>query len=362
MILTIIGLVVVFGGIFGWYALKQQFINHFFSTFTPPPQTVSTVVAANVTWQPYLVAVGSIGATNGVDISPEVPGQIKSIFFTSGQFVKKDAPLVQLDDSSEKAQLADVHAQLDLAKTNLSRTKNLYAQQATTKSALDDANAKVKQLQANFDNISSSISKKLIRAPFDGKIGISLIDLGQFINAGQICTSLQAVNAYNVKFFLPQQDFKNITLKQAVKISSDAYPNEVFDGYVTAVDSKIDENTRTIKVEAIVNNSSGKLIPGLFVNVKLILPDEPNTTTVPQTAVASTLYGDSAFIVTLNGKKDEKNLELGTVKRVFVHTGDKQENTVVILEGIKPGDIVVNSGQLKLDDGTAIVVNNSIPL
>ncbi|MES2615465.1 MAG: efflux RND transporter periplasmic adaptor subunit, partial [Bdellovibrionota bacterium] len=141
-----------------------------------------------------------------------------------------------------------------------------------------------------------------------------------------------------------------------------AFPEEFFDGKVTAIDSKVDENTRTIKVQATVNNPQGRLYPGMFVNLNLYLPPEPNTITLPQTAVTYTLYGDSAFIVSLSGKKDDKKQDLGTVKRIFVKTGDKQENNVVITEGIKAGDIVVNSGQTKLDDGTQIVINNSIPL
>ncbi|MES2615466.1 MAG: efflux RND transporter periplasmic adaptor subunit, partial [Bdellovibrionota bacterium] len=215
---TIGGLVLVFSGIFGWYNLKQHFIKEFFAHFTPPPQAVSTAVAKRVTWQPYISAVGNIGATNGVDISPEVSGQIVHVYFGSGQFVKKGDALIQLDDKSEKAQLADIQAQLQLAKTNLARTKSLLEQKVSTQSAYDDATSKVKQLQANYENVISSISKKLIRAPFDGKIGISQIDYGQYIAAGQVCVSLQAINAYNVKFFLPQQDIKNIALNQVVKV------------------------------------------------------------------------------------------------------------------------------------------------
>ena len=362
MILTIIGLIVVFGGVFGWYTLKQHFIAQFFAHFTPPPQVISTANATSVTWQPYITSVGSIGATNSVDISSEVPGQIKSVFFKNGQNVKKDDPLIQLDDRAERAQRADIQAQLQLAESNLERTKNLFLEKVSTQSALDDATSKAKQLKANLENINSSISKKLIRAPFDGKIGISQIDLGQYVSAGLVCASLQALNTYNVKFSLPQQDIKNVALKQKVTVSTDAYPNEFFDGYITAIDSKVDDNTRTIEIEATVDNSNNKLYPGMFVSLKLFLPTLPNTIILPQTAVTYTLYGDSVFVVSLTGKKDAKNQDLGTVKRTFVKTDDKQENNVVISEGIKAGDIVVNSGQSKLEDGTSVSVNNTNPL
>jgi membrane fusion protein (multidrug efflux system) len=362
MVLTLLGLLVVFGGVFGWYNLKQYFIKKYFSTFTPPPQTISTVVASYQKWQPYLNSVGSVFATNSVDISSEVAGQIKQIYFTSGQLVTKGTALIQLDDASEKAQLEEIKAQLQLAQSNFDRTKNLYQQKATTKSAFDDAASKLKQLKAGYENVTSNIAKKLIRAPFDGKIGISQVDLGQYVSAGLVCASLQAQNAFNVKFSLPQQDIKNIFLKQKVSVFTDAYPDDKFEGYVSAIDSKVDENTRTIEVEATVENTNNKLYPGMFVNLNIYLTPNPNTIVLPQTAITYTLYGDSAFVVTLLNKKDSNNYELGTVKRVFVKTDDKQENKVVILEGIKAGDIVVNSGQSKLEDGSSVAINNSNPL
>ena len=362
MAITLIGLFVVFGGIFGWYNLKQYFIAKFFANFVPPPQVVSTVLATSVTWQPYITYVGSISAANSLDISSEVAGQIKKIFFKNGQHVKKGTPLIQLDDAAEQAQRADVEAQLQLAESNLERTKSLFSQKVSTQLALDEAMSKAKQLKANLENINASIAKKLIRAPFDGKIGISQVDLGQYVSAGLVCVNLQALNIYEVKFSLAQQDIKNISLNQKISVSVDAYPNEFFDGFITAIDSKVDDSTRTIEIAASVDNSSKKLYPGMFVNVKVFLTSMPNTLIVPQTAIAYTLYGDNVFVVTLNGKKDAKNQDLGTVKRTFVKTGDKQENNVVILEGIKSGDIVVNSGQSKLEDGTAVAINNSNPL
>ena len=359
---TIIGLIVVFGGIFGFYFLKQYGMHKYFSTFVPPPQTVSTVQAKNVLWQPYLTAVGTMSAINGVDISPEVSGQVKNIYFESGKMVKKNDPLIQLEDFSERAQLADVQAQLQLAEKNLERTKKLFSENVSTKSALDEATSKYKQLKANYENISSSISKKLVRAPFDGKIGIKQINVGQVVAAGQMCASLQAIHALYSKFSLPQQDIPKVFLKQVVKVSTDSYPDELFDGVISAIDSKVDDNTRTIEIQATVDNASGKLYPGMFVTLQLLLPSIPNTTVIPQTAITSTLYGDSAFIVSFTGKKDSNNQDLATVKRVFVRTGDKQENNVVILEGIKGDDIVVNSGQSKLENGASITINNSIPL
>lgn len=362
MVVTIAALIVVFGGLFAFYQFKNYMIAKFFSTFTPAPSVISTAVAQSVVWQPYLTAVGSVSSANSVAISPEVAGTIKKILFTSGKYVKQGTPLIQLDDASEQAQREDIVAQLHLAQTNLDRARNLFDQKAISQAAMDDALVKVKQLKANLENIDATISKKLIRAPFDGNIGINQVDLGQYVSAGFVCTNLQASDAFIVKFSLPQQEIRNVFVNQKILITSDAYPDESFNGFVTAIDSKVDENTRTIELQASVDNTSHKLYPGMFVGLKLFLTQQPNSVVVPQTAIAYTLYGDSAFLVTLSGKQDEQKQETGTVKRVFVKTGDKQEGKVVILEGMKAGDIVVQSGQSKLEDGSAIVVNNSNPM
>ncbi len=362
MILTTVILLVVFGGVFGFYFLKQHFIAKYFETYSPPPPAVSTVIAKAVVWQPLLTAVGDMSAINGVEISPEVPGQVKAIFFESGKLVKKGDPLIQLDEASERAQLADVQAQLQLAETNLTRTKKLFSEKVTTQSAMDDANTKVKQLKANRENILSAISKKLIKAPFDGKIGINQINLGQIVNAGQVCASLQAPHALYSKFSLAQKDIPKVFLKQIVKVTTDAYPGLSFDGFVSAIDSRVDDNTRTIELQATVDNSQDKLYPGMFVTLNLYLPSLSGTITVPQSAITYTLYGQSAFVASLTGKKDEHGQDLATVKRVFVRTGDVQDNIVVVNEGLKEGDLVVNSGQSKLEDGMTISINNSNPL
>ncbi len=359
VVLTVFALVIIFGGIFGYDALKAHFIAKFFETFAPPAPSVTVIRAGNVTWQPYLETLGNMTAKNGVDISPEVSGNVKAIFFKSGQTVKKGAALIQLDDSTERAQQEDIKAQLQLAQATLARTKKLFSVRATTQVALDDALTKEKQLKANLESVVYNISKKLIKAPFDGKIGISQINLGQNIREGQVCASLQAINALYAKFSLPQKDIQSVNLKQIVNVNSDAYPNVFFDGYISAIDSKVDENTRTLEVQAVIDNSAGKLYPGMFVDLKVFLPTIPNTVVIPQTAITYTLYGDSAFIVSLSGKKNDKGEDLGSVKRVLIKTGDKIENLVAITEGIKAGDIVVTSGQSKLENDLKIVINNS---
>lgn len=362
MSITIIALIFVFGAIFGWYGLRQFFMKKFFSTFEPPPQVVSVAKAKSENWQPYLYSVGSLSSINGVDISAETSGQVKAIYFDSGKFVKQGEPLVQLDDSSEQAQLKDISAQLQLAQVNDKRIKQLFSQGAASQSSVDDSSSKVKQFLANYDNARSMIAKKLIRAPFSGKIGIKQINVGQYIQAGYACASLQTSNALYAQITLPQQDTNKIAIHQEVLINVDAYPELTFKGKINAIDSKVDEATRTIHAQATIDNSENKLLPGMFTSVKVALPIIPYSIILPQTAITYTLYGDSAFLVTLLDKKSDKGDTLGIVKRVFVRTGEKRDNSVVILEGIKEGDLVVSSGQLKLVDGAKIAINNSVNL
>lgn len=362
MTITITGLVVLFGSVFGWYGLKQIFIKQFFAKFVPPPMVVSAVHAKSQNWQPYLYAVGDLSAINGVDISPEVPGQIKEIYFKSGDEVKAGDPLIRLDDASERAQRKDIEAQLSLAQVTLNRTNRLFSQKVASQASVDDSTARVKQLKANLENVNSALAKKLIRAPFSGRVGIGQVNEGQIVSPGQVLVTLQASHSLHANFALPQQDVPAVALKQKITISTDAYPQKNFEGFVSAINSKVDPTTRTIEIQGTVDNNDDKLYPGMYVTVTLFLPQIPNTITIPQTAITYTLYGDSAFIVTLNGKKDDKGQPLGTVKRVFVRTGDKQQNTAVVLEGIHAGDLVVNSGQLKLDDGTSVAINNSTEL
>jgi membrane fusion protein (multidrug efflux system) len=360
MSITIIGLIIVFGAIFGWYGVRQYFMKKYFASFVPPPIAVSVVTAKETNWQPYLYSVGSLSAINGVDISAETSGQVKAIYFNSGKSVKQGEPLIQLDDSTEQAQLKDISAQLNLAQLNDKRIKQLFSQGAASQSSVDDSSSKVRQLLANIDNARSLISKKLIRAPFSGKIGIKQVNIGQYISAGFACASLQTSNALYAEITLPQQDTNKIALNQNIILIVDAYPNLSFNGKITAIDSKVDETTRTIQAQATIENVDNKLLPGMFASVKVALPIIPNSIVLPQTAITYTLYGDSAFIATLDEKKSEKGETTGTVKRVFVRTGEKRENSVVILEGIKTGDVVVSSGQLKLTDGVKIVINNSV--
>lgn len=369
-IIAITILVVIFGGVFAFDITRALILKKIFSNFTPPPQVVSTITIKPQEWQKYLPAVGQVSAYRGVDISPEVSGRVDAIYFKSGQLVKSGEKLIQLDDSSEVAQIQSVDAQLQNAKSNLERMQRLLEQKAASQAAYDDALATEKQLKANYDNLVALQAKKLIRAPFAGQTGIAQVKVGQVVTAGQTCLSLQTVDALYVTFSVSQKDYSALSLNQPVIVKVDAYPNQKFMGHISAFDSQFDETTHSISVQAALDPSNMQLLPGMFVDVNVLLPVQQNVIVVPQTVLTYTLYGESAFVVTFNkvtedGKdviaKDKNGFPLGTVKKVFVRTSDKQGNKVVVLEGLKSGDVVVDSGQSKIDDGSTVAINNTLP-
>lgn len=368
-IIAIVILGVIFGGVFTFDLVRSIILKRVFANFSFPPSVVSTITVKRQDWQPLLPAVGEISAYKGINISSEVPGSVKEIYFESGQEVKAGQKLIQLDDNAEVAQLKSVEAQLKNAELNLERYERLLAQKAVAQGAYDDASALVKQLRANYENLLAIKEKKLIRAPFEGQVGIAQVKLGQFINAGQTCVSLQTVNALYVTFAVSQKDYSAIKLYQPVEVKVDAYPNQIFKGKITAFDSKFSEDARTIEVQAALDKNQNNLVPGMFVDVNVLLPIQRNQIVVPQTALSYTLYGESAYVVTLETEekegqqvqvKDKHGFPVGIVKKVFVKTADKRGNLAVVTEGLEAGDVIVDAGQSKIDNGSRVAINNEI--
>ncbi len=368
-IIAIVILVVVFGGVLAFNITKSVIMKRIFTNFQMPPQVVSTITVKAQDWQPILPAVGEISAYKGIDLSLEVSGRVKAIYFESGQNVKAGQKLIQLDDSTEAAQLQSMEAQLRNAELTLKRYSRLLEKKAVSQGAYDDAESLVKQLRANYNNLVAIKDKKLLKAPFAGKVGISQIKVGQFISVGQTCVSLQTVNALYVTFSVSQKDYSAIQLDQIVNINVDTYPNKTFKAKITAFDSQFSDDAHTIDVQAALEPVEETLLPGMFVDVDVLLPMEKNQIVVPQTALSYTLYGESAFLVTLNTeKKDGKSIQskdkngflLGKVKKVFVKTGDKRENLAVVTEGLESGDIIVDAGQSKIEGGSTVAINNTM--
>lgn len=359
----IIGLVVVFGGLVLFNIVRKLMTEEMMSHFQPPPMVISADYAKLELWQPFVSSVGTLQAVNGVAVTTESPGIITAINFQSGQFVKQGQLLIRIDDSVERADLENNQAQLKLAQLNYNRQKDLVRQKAAPQSALDEAQANLIKAQAAVDRSQALINQKNIVAPFDGKLGIRLVNLGQFVSAGTQFVSLQSLNPLYANFSLPEQYLKSVYVNQPVVLQINAYPNQTFSGQITAINSTSTVTTHNIDIQATIPNDHGYLYPGLFTNIKVIFPTKQQVITVPQTSISSSLFGDSIFIIKEEGK-DKNNKPVLKVNREYVVTGEQRGDRVAITQGIKAGNRVVTSGQLKLNDGTRVVIdaNEKLPV
>lgn len=354
-------LLIIFGGTFAWFGIRSFFISRFFANFQLPPAAVTTYVVKQQTWSPKLQSVGSVVAVNSVSVTPQVSGRILQFYFQPGQMVKMGDPLIQLDDGLDQQTLRNDQAQLTLTQLTYERYQKLYKQNAVEKEKVDSAQADLVKAQAAVATDQLNIKYKKVSAPFDGKVGIRKVNIGQFVQAGDALVSLQSVTPIFVDFFLPEQYLAKLSQGQEVDVTIDSVPNTVFKGRVVGIDSTVDVNTRNIQVQALFDNPDGKLFPGLFANVSVILPQKQDVLVVPQTAINYSLYGDTIYVVQTDGKDKEGKPKLISVQR-FVTTGERQGNFVEVLKGVKAGDEVVVSGQIKLRNNSPIVVNNSIKL
>ncbi len=361
MITMLIIVIVLFGSIFLINGLRKFFMNRFFAHFSLGAVTISTTTAKQENWVPTINAIGSLVAINGVQVSPEVPGMVTEIFFQSGQVVKAGEKLVQLDDRVDQQDLVNFNSQLTLAQMNYDRQLQLLKTKSTSQASVDSANAELQQAQAGVNKTKILISEKLITAPFAGKIGIREVNLGQYVSPGTALVNLQSLNPLHVQFSLPEQNFKLLSYGQPIAMEVSNYPSEKFQGKITAIDAQVDPITRNILIEATVPNDNFKLYPGMFANVQVLLPTQYKVVTVPQTAVSISLYGSTVYVVEQKDK-DENDHPIYKVRQQYVTIGDRRGNEIAILEGLKPGEQVVNSGQLKLDNGTEVKINNNVKL
>lgn len=351
----------IFVATFAFYGVKLALIHWYTSHYEEPPITVSTVKAELKTWHPYLTSVGTLKAFNGVEVNSEVSGQVVSIAFESGEHVKQGDLLVQLNDEVDQKTLQKNEAKLRFDKIDFERKESLLKDNAVARSAVDAAKAAFLQSEAAVASDKVMIAQKKIRAPFSGKIGIRQINVGQYITSGTAIVSLQALDPLYVDFSLPEQNIPLIHKDQDVVVKVDAYPNQVFQGKISAINSAIDVNTRSIAIRATLPNQNEILYPGLFADIHVILPQKNNVITVPQSSVTYSLYGDAVYLVKQKGDdKNQKLILIATQK--YVKIGDRHANDVAILEGIKAGDEVVTSGQIKLHDNARVVINNTVTL
>lgn len=360
MAYMLIGVVVLFSLIFGWKGLKAFLINRFIAGMGEPSMTVSTMKVVETSWQPRLKAVGSLRAKVGVNVTTELAGLVQNINFKPGSEVKKGDLLVQLNASTELGQLHALQAQVELAKITYQRDKAQFSAHAVSKQLVDTDEWNLKNLQAQVEQQAATVDKKTIRAPFSGHIGINNINPGQYLNVGDTITTLQALDPIYADFSLPQQALAKLALDQKVLVTTDTFPNKPFTGVITTIQPAVDVATRNVQVEATVPNTEFKLKPGMFVQVQVDAEKPQKYITVPQSAVSFNPYGDIVYLVIDSGKKDKKGQTILSVEQVFVSVGDSRGDQVAITKGLKVGDQIVTSGQLKLKNGTPITINNKI--
>lgn len=347
--------------VFGIHAAEKVLMGVMIAKFMPKTVTISASPAKSENWIPKINAIGSLVAVNGVDVSPEQPGMVTEILFQSGQMVKAGQPLIKLNDSTDQQDLKSFQAQLALAQVKYNQQMSLFQTQATSEVNLDEARAQLEQLKAATARTEVIISQKTIKAPFAGKVGIRKTNLGQYVSPGNGLVALQSLNPLYAHFSLPEQYIHDLYVGQPIAIKVDNFPGEIFTGKISALDAEVDVETRNILIEAIVPNNDMKLYPGMFANLQVILPEQKNVVTVPETAVTFSLFGDSIFVVKQSGKDEDGKPILITEER-YVTTGERQNNRVAILKNLKAGELVVTSGQLKLTEGTAVTINNSVKL
>lgn len=355
--LCLLGL--VFGGVFGWKAFVNSKIQEAMSQREPPPVAVSAQPATKQTWIPTYQAVATLQAVQGVEVTGEVPGLITAIHFQSGEQVKQGDLLLELDLSTDRAQLESLRAAEDLARVQYSRLQNLVQRNMAPQSDLDEAEAKFKQTQAEVRKQRALIHKKQIKAPFDGVLGIRQVDQGEYMQPGVPIVSLQALRPVYVNFSLPQEDMHQIALDQSIEFTVDTWPKRVFQGRVTALNSRISSSSRNILVQGTLPNTDRRLRPGMYGQVQVQFGQAREMITLPQTAVSSNPYGDVVFVLTEIESSDQEQT-LYRASRRFVHTGQTRGDQVAVSKGITEKEMIVTAGGHKLREGAKAVINNEV--
>ncbi|HYD55199.1 MAG TPA: efflux RND transporter periplasmic adaptor subunit [Gemmatimonadaceae bacterium] len=353
-----IGLVLLVGALGGVKAAQIGAMIQAGATFAPPPESVSSVEVQATEWISTRTAIGTLVPARGVTLGAEIPGLVREIAFESGAAVKKGAVLVRLDTTAEQAQLEAAEADAALAAVNLERAQSLRKAESNAPADLDAAEARAKAAAAAVANLRAMIAKKTIRAPFDGRMSIRQVELGQVLAAGTPIATLQSVTPIHADFWLPQQALADLQLGQAVRLRTDTFPNDTWKGEITAINPGVDEATRNVKIRATFQNPDGRLRAGMFANVEVLSNEKRKVVVIPVTSVLFAPYGDTVFLI--ESKKDQGGKDQLTVRQQFVRLGERRGDFVAVASGLEPGQRVVASGGFKLRNGMNVAVNNAL--
>jgi membrane fusion protein (multidrug efflux system) len=360
MIIMLVASAVVFGGVFGFVSFKNAMIKQYFATMPKPVVAVTTVLAERMDWQGSVSAVGTLQAVNGVDISASLSGLVKEIAFQSGQEVKRGQLLLRLDSEVEQSDLRSAQADQALAHITFDRNKTLLRSDTVSQSALDKAEAEYKVKVAKSAGLQAQIAKKSVYAPFDGVLGVRKVDLGQYLQPGQTIVNLQDLSLLLCDFSVSQKDLSLVTPGQPVRMTSDAWPGQVFEGEIAALEPQVDAKTGMMGVQARFPNAERRLRPGMFAKIEITRSQVDPVVVVPAAAITYALHGDAVFVVRENPGADGKTVL--TVERAVVELGERQNGVVVVKKGIAAGDRVVTSGQVKLENGSLVQIAAEDPL
>jgi len=360
MVIMLIAVAIVFGGIFGFQAFKASMIKKFMTAMGSPPQTVSATKAAYGEWQPKLEAVGSLRAVLGAELSLEVAGVVDTITFNSGDDIEQGKLLLKLRAGDEVAKLESLRAVAELNEITYERDQKQFKMQAVSQATLDTDAANLKNAKAQVAQQQAILDKKFLRAPFDGHLGIRAVDLGQYLSAGTPIVTLQALDPIFVDFFVPQQSVDHVRLGQTVTVKVDAFKDQSFAGEISALNPKADAGSRNVQIRAALKNPDHKLLPGMYATVDIATGAPQSYITLPQTAISFNPYGDTVYVVDskaadANGKPPQL-----IARQTFVTTGPTRGDQVAVLKGIDEGDLIVTAGQIKLHNGSTILIDNSI--
>lgn len=359
MIIMLVILGILFGGIFIYKVFIGLMMKRYFASLENPTITVSATQVKYSNWENRYKAVGSTRAVVGVNVTAQLAGMIQQIYFKPGMNVKQGMILVQQNADTDIAQLQALQANAELARITFERDKAQYKVHAVSKQQVDTDEQNLKSLRAQVAQQSATVEKLTIRAPFSGRLGISRVNPGQYLNPGDAVVTLQQLDPIYVDFFLPQQLLSELKVGQVVSMVTDTFPDKKFSGKITTINPLVDTNTRNVEVEATIANPKLDLSPGMFASVEVRTGKSVSYLTLPQTAVTFNPYGDIVYIVKEKGK-DKSGNPILAVNQIFVTTGATRGDQIAILKGLKEGDTIVTSGQLKLKNGSLVKINNTI--
>jgi membrane fusion protein (multidrug efflux system) len=327
-------------------------------SFVPPPLAVTSAEVKSAEWEGATTAVGSLVAERSVVVASELAGAVREIAFEAGTLVRRGSVLVRLDTSVEEAQLASALAEAALARLGHERARKLRQNEANAQADLDAAEARAKEADATVARLHATIAKMTIRAPFDGRIAIKQVELGQVVSPGSPIASLQSVSPILADFWLPQRALAKLELGQRARVQTDTFPDAVWEGEITTINPEVDPATRNVRVRATLPNGDGRLRPGMFANVEVLSDEKRTVLTIPATAVIFAPYGDSVF--SIERQKDKAGKESAVARQKFVRTGERRGDLVAVVSGLQAGDTVVSTGAFKLRNGAAVAVNNAL--